>query len=208
MSAPHPDGQPNSCFSLHRRQSRDSSEVLGTGRDIWGDDELADSEIEFLANWLWTNEELAAQWPFDRLVGRFAAVLEDERIDDDERAELHGIVREILGQPSPGDFVNAPTTFPLTKPEPEIFFDSKEFVLIGRFASGTRKLCEGQIRLRGGSCCEQVTLRTNYLVIGAMSSRDWLNTSWGRTIELAARYAESHPLYVVTEKRWVDYLLG
>jgi len=40
-----------------------------------------------------------------------------------------------------------------------------------------------------------------------MSRRDWANMSWGRKIELAAKYAETHPLYIVTEKRWADFLL-
>jgi len=56
-------------------------------------------------------------------VDRLATVLEDERVDEEERADLHEIMREIVGHPSPDYFTNTPTTFPLTKPEPEVIFD-------------------------------------------------------------------------------------
>jgi hypothetical protein len=202
-----PDGQPNPAINIRRRESRDTSELLGIVRGILADGHVSDSEIVFLAEWLLTNQEFAARWPFNRLVERLAAALEDERIDEDERTELHEIMLAIVGNPSPDYFVTTPTTFPLTKPEPEVIFDSNEFVLTGKFVFGTRKQCETEVTLRGGTCCDRVTLRTNYLVIGAMSSRDWVTASWGRKIELAAQYAETHPLFIVTEQRWADSLL-
>lgn len=207
MRVADPDGQSNPFFNLHRRQARDTNELLGAIRGILADRYVADSEITFLGRWLLTNPEFADQWPFNRLVERLAAVLEDDRVDEDERKDLHEIMQEIVGQSSPDYFVNTPTEFPLTMPEPEVIFDSNEFVLTGKFVYGMRRGCEAEIAMRGGRCCDRVTLRTNYLVIGSMSSRDWVNTAWGRKIELAAKYAQTHPLFIITERRWTDFLL-
>jgi len=201
------DGQPNPILNMYRRRARDTSEILGAIRGILADGQVTDSEIVFLGKWLLTNQEFASEWPFNRLLSRALEVLEDERIDEDERMALHEIMQEIAGSPSPDYFLNTPTTLPLTKPEPEVIFDGNEFVLTGKFAYGTRKRCELEIRSRGGSCCDRVTLRTNYLVIGAMSSRDWINTSWGRKIETAVKYAERYPIYIVSERRWSEFLL-
>ena len=202
-----PDGQPNALYNLVRRKNRDTHELLGVVRGMIADGHLADQEIAFLGQWLLTNQEFAERWPFNLLVQRVAAVLADERIDEEERVDLHELMREIAGHPDPEYFVNTPTSFPLSKPEPDVIFDSNQFVLTGRYALGPRKRCEAEITTRGGICCERVTLRTNYLVIGTMSSRDWVSTSWGRKIELAATYAAKRPLYLISEELWASYLL-
>ena len=176
-----PDGQPDPIYNRRQRESRDTNELLGVVRGILADGHVADSEIVFLAKWLLTNEELATQWPFSRLVDRLAAVLARPRgLTRMSAPTFTRSCRRLSGTPRRGILRNTPTTFPLTKPEPEIIFDRNEFVLTGKFVHGTRKLCEAEIASRGGSCCDRVTLRTSYLVIGTMSSRDWVNTSWGR----------------------------
>lgn len=202
------DGQPNPKYNRLRREDRDVCEVLGLLHGLLADDQVVDKEVVFLAKWLTANGEFATQWPFDRLVLRLGAILQDERIEEVERADLHGVMMEIIGHPSPDYFVNAPTAFPLTKPEPKIAFHQKRFVLTGKFVYGPRKLCQAEIAARGGECDDNVTLQTDYLVIGSLSSRDWISTAWGRKIEKAVQYTQRCPICIVTEQRWADFLLS
>ena len=202
------NGQPALWLNRPRRQQRDSSERLGVIRGVLADGHASDDEVIFMAKWLYTNQEFASQWPFDILANRLVQVLEDNVIDEEERQDLKQIMVNIVGEESPSIFANAPTTVPLTLPEPEVIFDPNEFVLTGAFAYGKRSDCEKEIQSRGGRCGRNVTLRTNYLVIGALGSRDWINTAWGRKIQRAAEYARSRSsIYIINEKRWVDFLL-
>ena len=198
------DAQPPPGLNRARREARDASELLGVIRGVLADGQVVDREIEFLGRWLLTNQEFAAAWPFDCLVHRIGDVLRDGRIDESERASLHEIMQEIVGHPSPDYFVNTPATLPLTKPAPNIIFPGNEFVLTGKFAFGPRKLCESEMRSRGATCCGYVTKRTNYLVIGGMSSRDWLYSTHGRKIEDAIENVECGlPTAIVSEQHWV-----
>lgn len=202
-------GQPfNLDSNYSRRMTRALHELLGLLRGIVADNYVSEVEAETLAKWVVTNREVANEWPVHVLVDRLERIYEDGDADEEERADLEALASEIVGQQDGGSFQFGPTDLPLTKPVPEVIFDLNEFVLTGRFLHGSRKYCKAQIEARGGRCSDSIRLQTNYLVIGALSSRDWRFSSFGNKILKAVEYSKRCDLAIISEAHWETYLGG
>jgi len=200
-------GQPHQRgYNYNRRVNRAVSELHGLLRGIVADGHIDSAECDTLARWIAANQEIADIWPVNTLVQRLQSIYSDGVADEDERADLLVVANEIAGAQDSETLVFTPTELPLTKPEPAVFFDSNEFVLTGRFLYGTRKVCQKEIESRGGSCSDSVCLRTAYLVIGSLMSRDWKFTSYGTKIIKAVEYQGRCPIQIVSEEHWQSFL--
>jgi NAD-dependent DNA ligase len=200
-------GQPGRRINAMRRQDRTTQEVLGFLRGILADGRLTDEEIWSTYNLLCDRQGELPAWLVNALSVRLYRACQDGRIDESERQEITGAIMEILGSPD-NVIERFSTNIPLTKPEPEVIFDQNEFVLTGRFVYGPRKHCENEILSRGGIIAQNVTLRTSYLVVGTLGSRDWVNTAFGRKIEKAVEYRErcGASISIISERRWLEFL--
>jgi NAD-dependent DNA ligase len=202
------DGQPVvTAYNENRRINRALSELTGFLRGIVADNYVSVEETESLSKWLLANREIQHIWPVRPLADRIWSIYEDGVATEEERADLKDLIQQIVGGQVEEEFLLTPTTLPLTTPEPEVIFDSNEFVLTGRFLYGTRKRCEKEIQLRGGTCADAVRLRTSYLVIGSLVSRDWKFTTYGTKILTAVEYSERCPIAIISEKRWEHFLM-
>jgi hypothetical protein len=198
-----PDNQPSAAVNFHARLVRNTSEVVGVLRGIIADGQVSDEEIVFLGKWLVINREFAEIWPFNELAAKVGTILQSRRFTQGDCEDIYALIDRITGdQGASPEFENTPTTFPLTSPAPAIVFHQRNFVLTGKFIFGTRKQCEAAILARGGNCLQSITLRTDYLVIGSLASRDWFNTAWGRKIQKAAEYKEKCQICIVNESHW------
>lgn len=202
-------GQPrNAGLNQTKRMNRALHELMGFLRGIIADDKINEAESDKLAQWVVANKEVADVWPVYTLVNRLEKIYEDGIADAEEREELADLVRQIVGSQGDSPFEFGPTDLPLTTPEPEVVFDMNDFVLTGRFMFGTRKVCQKEIEIRGGRCGDNVRLQTSYLVIGALTSRDWKFSSFGTKILKAVEYRERCDIAIVSEKQWEKYLMG
>ena len=167
------DYQPHAAVNRASRKARDTNEALGVLRGLIADGTLSREEVVFLGAWLVTNQEFAAEWPFSELADHVTIILRRGEPSDSDLATLYALIERITGSAKGVLFQNTPTELPLTSPAPSVQFVDKEFVLTGKFEFGPRALCESAIVDRGGRCGESVTLRSHFLVIGSLSSRDW-----------------------------------
>ncbi|MCC7202407.1 MAG: BRCT domain-containing protein [Nitrospirae bacterium] len=215
-----PHGQPiNRNFSAKRLTNRTIDELIGLCKGIQADRILHDSEARFLAHWLNLSREIVDTWPANILASRIEKILEDNIIDDGERAELFNLLSEITGcRPehelidySTGEIIenlsHASTLLPLDKPAPPIIFESMQFCLTGKFCYGARNKCEREITYRGGIPQSNVTQKTNYLVIGLLGSTDWKHSTHGLKIKAAIELKEKgSPVSIISEEHWVKHL--
>jgi hypothetical protein len=213
------DAQPTSAFNAKRRLCRAVNEMLGICKGLLADGELVDCEISFLKEWFQKNQEVVASFPAREIYARIHRIYEDGFVSEDEREDLKHLLASATGvtekltmpsvpvgapvpkSPSP---VNCSTTLPFDDPEPEIAFTNQRFSFTGKFVSGTRSWCAEQVIARGGRFDEKPIATTNVLVIGALGSRDWAHTSFGRKIEAALKYKP--PLKIVSEQHWAGHL--
>jgi NAD-dependent DNA ligase len=201
------NGQPDPSLNRGRRYARSIDEILGFLRGVTADDVITTPEVLRLTEWVDINREFVSEWPVNVLYQRLTRILADDVVTEEERTDLKVIVDQILGSDHEQPFERASSSLPLCSPVPEIIFDRNVFVLTGKFLYGTRRSCEEEVQVRGGTCADNVTLGTSYLVIGEIASRDWRHTTHGRKIQKAVDYKEHCSIAIVSEQHWASYLM-
>jgi NAD-dependent DNA ligase len=201
-------GQPLAAFNFADNVKKAINTLLGLCSGMIADGHLNDREILFLDTWLRDNAFILKEWPANVIGGRVRAVLADGRITEEERADLHSTLCQLLGG-SPeetGAAGGMATRLPVDTVDALTFRD-RVFCLTGKFVFGIRSRCRAAILERGGVVADDITKDLDYLVIGTLASRDWAHTSHGRKIEKALEYKQSgSPIAIIAEEHWVTYL--
>lgn len=202
------DAQPIAYFNASANADKSIEHLLGLCNGISSDQHLNDDEIHFLRNWISDNKTIIDKWPCNIIHDRITSILADGIITDEERLDLLDTLNGLLGSPVLNGVTSGMSTdLPIT-PDAEIIIPGSVFCLTGKFITGTRKKCEDMVLSGGGQTGSGVTLKTDYLVIGDLSSRDWKFSSFGRKIEKAIEYRDSgkSDVSIISEKMWLDAL--
>ena len=197
-------GQPPAEFLHRMRYERDLQEMLGIARGIIMDGVVTDSEAVSLQKWFGQHPDIVGRWPGNQVARRLDRILEDGVIDDEERQELAEIMLGLSGQTIGVEAKQAPSSLPFDSPLPTVEIPGRLFVFSGRFAYGPRAACRDTVDDLGGSWKNNITLKTDYLVIGTFASRDWKHGSFGRKIEKAVEYRDRTALAIIPEDHWAE----
>lgn len=204
MSHLDAEHQPGPWFNETRRIERDLSEMLGIAKGVLYDGFVNDAEGLAFLNWAEAHPDIVSAWPGRIIHKRLREIFADGRVTDEERRDLADLLEVLVGGRAGmigGE--DAASTLPVDDPLPVIEVPDRVFVLTGRFALGPRDACERELRKIGGWPERDVTMRTDYLVIGTFSSRDWAQTSFGRKIEKAIKYRTKRGRpFIVPEDHW------
>lgn len=204
-----PHGQPlNRQFNASRLAERSIDELLGLCKGIISDGVVSPEEAAFLARWVDQQRVAIHLWPVNVMASRIDRMLDDGRIDDDERQELFDLLGQIAAGGSSKEVASTlSTALPLTTPAPLIIFPDRAFCFTGKFFFGTRSACQRAIAERGGILHQNPIQQTHFLVIGTLGSTDWLHSTHGRKIEHAVKLSEAgSPISIVSEERWTAHL--
>lgn len=120
------------------------------------------------------------EWPAGAIARRLARVCRPGPIRDDEAEDLKLLLDDLAGDPDP--IIAEPTAIPFTDPPPRIQFANKQFVFTGHFVYGVAA-CIEVLWLQGGAPGETVTALTDYLVVGALRSQEWVENSIRTDVE-------------------------
>lgn len=180
--------------------------LMGIVNGLVCDNNLTDPEIQFLATWLEGNRHIADIYPANIIFRRVSEAMADGVITDQERTELLADLKVISGN----EFMESGAALPahiasVFDDDPFVEIPDRLFVLTGKFLFGTRASCERAILKRRGTVADNVSRRTNYLLVGTMASPAWIEQNFGRKIQKAAQLAESGDaeIAVVRETDWV-----
>lgn len=203
------DGQPPPSFNYQRNLTKCMQALLGICQGMIADNQLNEKEIYFLSGWLAENDIVTREWPGSVIAKRIKDILEDGVVTQAEADDLKETLSRITG-----GFLEhgAPSGTSTSIPEAhtgsdEIVFADKVFCLTGKFLYGQRTVCQGATVALGAQCSKDVTLSVDYLVIGALASRDWANTSYGRKIEKAMKQRKNgHHIQVIEEEVWSRFV--
>jgi NAD-dependent DNA ligase len=195
--------------AMHTRNLAKAAQVLvGICSGIVADNKINDDEIVFLRQWIAEHADLAAVWPGNMIAKRIDEVLADGIVTPEERAELLHILQEMAGNffADTGIAQQASATLPIDQ-DAVLEFVGKTICFTGTFIFGSRTVCQQAATQQGGTPEDSITKRLDYLVIGAMASADWINTTYGRKIEKAASYRAEHgrPL-IISEQQWASVM--
>lgn len=206
------------CIVRHRSgahpfvsQDEAIQRLLGMARGLIADRQMSDGEIAYLQRWIGRCDSFVDSWPFSGIERRIASILADGEVTAEERDDLIDALAALVG----GAFVDsgaaagtATRAFEIDGLHVEsLTIESNVFLLTGKFVLGPRKRCEDLIRVSGGLIAPSISRSVNYLVVGALSSRDWKHEAFGRKVEAAMRLREEgHQIAVVSEEQWVKCL--
>ena len=199
-------------FGFDRTQDRKVDELIGIARGITADNKVNMNEAEFLISWLESNKSIINEYPGYILYDRIQEMLSDGVLDDDEKVELLGILNELTGEKVINNGVESmSTTLPLDNPMPDpIKIRDKHFCLTGAFAAGTRSQLQNVIKDMGGYIDKNITMKTDFLVIGLIGNENWKHSSHGLKIEKAVgcRDEKETGLSIVSEDHWIQFLIN
>lgn len=192
-------------FNAKHRLARAVDQLIGICAGIAADSVLNDQELAFLSTWLTENPEVCAEFPGNQIARRVQATMADGVITESERGDLLETLRQISGNHFSETGAAAADTAAIPSDNPEsITFAGKRYCFSGRFMFGSRPACQEAVIALGAQCDSDITLKTDYLVIGTLNSVDWKHESFGRKIERAQKLRDEgskRPL-ILTEEQW------
>jgi NAD-dependent DNA ligase len=199
-------------YSLHNKlgneriSARQIDELIGLARGIAADGVISDSEVRYLQKWLTGSVHITNQPVIQTLLERVNAILHDDIIDDDEKADLFDTLQAFSNREFElGELLKA-TTLPLCSPAPNLSFTGSSYCFTGTFNYGRRKACEEAATVRG-AMVGPLSQKTNVLVIGVYATDSWKHSSFGTKILKAVEFRQKGvPICIVSEEHWTKHL--
>lgn len=201
------DGQPPVAINWHRNLLKSIENLLGLCQGLIADNHLSEQEIAFLDTWLKENQETTKAWPGDIIARRVREVLADGVVTAEEADDLRDTLQQIVsGVASEGIASGMAATLPIQKVH-SILFEQSVFCFTGKFLYGSRRKVHRATEALGGICLDNVTTKLDYVVIGALASRDWAHTSFGRKIQRAVELRDKgYPIAIISEENWAQFI--
>ena len=199
--------EPNSGNFDPSRLKQPLGELLGLARGLLADEELSDTEIAFLHDWLEERYSITSAFPGNVIHARIKEVLEDAVITEEERSHLVDTLNMLIDNRL-DDLAEQIDLTELWFDEVGLIeFDQARFCLTGNFVYGPRKVCETAIVQRGGVVTPSIGDDSHFLVVGALGLDEWREGGLGQEIEAAMRLrAAGKQVKIIPEDSWVDHL--
>ena len=182
-------------------------ELLGLARGLMADQELTDSEIHFLNEWLEERHTMTASFPGNVIHERIKDVLEDCIVTEEERSHLVDTLNMLIEDRLEDLAEQVDLTELWFDDVGLIDFNKARFCLTGNFVFGPEDVCKTAIEQRGGIVTPSVGDESHFLVVGGLGVDEWRNGGLGAEIESAMRLrATGKSVKIIPEDSWVAYL--
>ena len=182
-------------------------ELLGLARGLMADQELTDSEIHFLNEWLDDRYVITSSFPGNVIHDRIKEVLEDGVITEEERSHLVSTLNMLI-EDRLDDLAEQVDLTELWFDEVGLIeFNQARFCLTGNFVYGPQEVCQSAIEQRGGIVYPAVSDELHFLVVGGLGVDEWRTGGLGEAIEDAMRRrARGEAVKIIPEDSWVAHL--
>jgi NAD-dependent DNA ligase len=182
-------------------------ELLGLARGLMADQELTDSEIHFLNEWLEERHTMTSSFPGNVIHERIKDVLEDGIVTEEERSHLVDTLNMLIEDRLEDLAEQVDLTELWFDDVGLIDFNKARFCLTGNFVYGPEDVCKTAIEQRGGIVTPSVGDESHFLVVGGLGVDEWRNGGLGAEIESAMRLrATGKSVKIIPEDSWVAYL--
>ena len=182
-------------------------ELLGLARGLMADQELTDSEIHFLNEWLEERHTMTSSFPGNVIHERIKDVLEDGIVTEEERSHLVDTLNMLIEDRLEDLAEQVDLTELWFDDVGLIDFNKARFCLTGNFVFGPEDVCKTAIEQRGGIVTPSVGDESHFLVVGGLGVDEWRNGGLGAEIESAMRLrATGKSVKIIPEDSWVAHL--
>ena len=182
--------------------------LSGMIHGIMADGEISDSEITALQSWIHTNDFLAGTYPFDEINSLLCSIMADKKVDEDERNELLAFFSNIIEFKNSfnlveRDYVDLREKYSvggICAVCPEVTIEGKNFCFTGESYRATRKELSDLIVQLGGFFKNNVSSKTDYLIVGNAGNPCWAYACYGRKIEEAVNIRKNGGKIVIVNE--------
>ena len=182
-------------------------ELLGLARGLMADQELTDSEIHFLNEWLDERHSMTSSFPGNVIHERIKDVLEDGVVTEEERSHLVDTLNMLIEDRLEDLAEQVDLTELWFDDVGLIDFNKARFCLTGNFVYGPEDVCKTAIEQRGGIVTPSVGDELHFLVVGGLGVDEWRSGGLGAEIESAMRLrATGKSVKIIPEDSWVAHL--
>ncbi|EJQ6596303.1 BRCT domain-containing protein [Vibrio parahaemolyticus] len=196
-------------FNNDANQEKCMEHLLGICTGLCADQVISDDEITFLHHWLMDHPILENTWPAKMLLDKTTQILDDNIVTEEERAEISQMLNEVIGSPIEHGVASGMSTESPLDTDATVIIEGNLFMFSGKFAYGSRKKCEDITKELGGAVGgKDITLKTDFLVVGGTASEHWKFTNFGRKIQKAMDFRDERGtnLKIISEQQWADAL--
>lgn len=188
-------------------------QLEGILHGVLADNELSESEIEHLASWMEERDFLKGTYPFDEIDSLLVSARQDGVISDDEKNMLKAFF---------ANFIDTRISYNINEFEikalqskysvsgicavcPEITFENKTFCFTGTSKQGTRNQIAEIITSKGGIFNNNITKKTDFIIVGGDGNPCWAFSCYGRKVEKAMQLRkEGSSIIIVHENDFWD----
>lgn len=169
----------------------DIQTLQGLCHGILADGIIKDEEVLKLSKWLEENEHLNSYYPYDEIRSLLLSILSDNKIDEEEKLVLKAYFNQFvkLHDGHTNALVKKETEnvriAGLCTSEPNVVFPGKTFCITGVLKRGSREVLQRDIIKLGGIPTDNITRKTDYLIVGDSGNPAWAFSCYGRKVEKA-----------------------
>jgi hypothetical protein len=187
--------------------------LQGICHGILSDGEINELEIIELNNWLSENEHLNTYYPYDELRSILLSIISDKKIDNEEKLILKAYFKEFVKitneqiENKLNNEVSEVNIQGLCTSDPVVEFAGKTFCISGILKRGSRQDIEFEIIKHGGIPVNNISKKTDYLIIGDNGNPAWAFACYGRKVEKALGLRkEGHTIVLIHEYDFSDII--
>lgn len=183
-------------------------ELHGIIHGIMADNIINNEEIDQLFDWMEDHDFLKGSYPFDEIYSLLIAIKEDGVISDDEINMLKAYL---------GNFIDTRSSYNINESEikdlqnmysvngicavcPEIIFENKTFSFTGTSSKAKRKDIADLIAKMGGTFNNNVTTKTDFLIVGGDGNPCWAFSCYGRKVEKAVELRKNGQQIIIVHE--------
>lgn len=188
-------------------------QLEGILHGLLADNVLLDEEIEQLAIWMEDHDFLKSTYPFDEIDSLLVSARQDGVISDDERNMLKAFFANFIdtrisyniNEFEVKNLQNKYSVSGICAVSPELIFAGKTFSFTGTSSRAKRNDIAELIVNKGGLFNNNVTKKTDYLIVGGEGNPCWAFSCYGRKVEKAVQLRkEGAPIVIVHENDFWD----
>lgn len=165
--------------------------LQGICHGIMADGKINEKEIIDLNSWLNQNEHLNSYYPYDEIRSLINTVLFDGKVDEDEQLILKAYFNQFVKLHDCDidlkikNDVSEVNISAICATNPIIDFKNKVFCITGALKFGSKEELLNEIKNLGGISSDNLTLKTDYLIVGDNGNPAWVYSCYGRKVEKA-----------------------
>lgn len=180
---------------------------------IMADGEISDREISALQSWIDANDFLCGTYPFDEINSLLCSIMADKKIEPEEKETLAAFFGNVIEFSHSfnlveKDFVSLREKYSVSgicALCPEIEIPNHTFCFTGESSHCSRQEIFSKIESLGGICKNNVSSKTDYLIVGNAGNPCWAYACYGRKIEEAVNLRKNGKhIIIVNENDFWD----